>query len=308
MNAKSVTLWWRRFISIIGVGYCALISWFSYLSIFYEISIPNKVTFCLALSTISLLSLAAMLYSRFQILTRLVGLLLLLAAFPLILLCFGEWELIVPIAITALLIFFLSGTGETIKTIFGVIYLLLYILGSLAYFMLISFFAGSTQQVVLESGTSPSEAYRYEMIQTDDSSGGYIEIHVEPNDRDIQLPLISFIAVGYDRTVYLERPASSEDAHVQWSTVSREEITQQLLAISENVELDLSAEQKAILGIAADTKDVYLKDITDEQLAQLGVPEENDVLTFRGEVYFRTYIAVLEDYFAFDSRESTLLD
>ena len=156
-----------------------------------------------------------MLYSRFQILTRITGILLLPAIFPMILLCFGEWELILPITITALLIFFLSGAGETVKTIFGVLFLLLYILGSLAYFMLLSLFTPTTQQTILEQNVSPSGSYRYEIIQTDDSSGGNIAVHVEPNDKDINLPLISFVATGYDRTVFLQRPATTDDVHAE---------------------------------------------------------------------------------------------
>ena len=250
----------------------------------------------------------AMLYSRFKILTRVVGILLLPAMFPLVLICFGEWEMIIPIAITALIVFFLSGASETTKTVFGVIYLLLYILGSLAYFMLISFFSTPTVQTILESGVSPTGSYRYEIIQTDDSSGGDIEVHVEPNDRDIDLPLISFIAVGYDRVVYQERPANPENAHAEWTTVSRKEVTQELLAISEDVEISLDAQQKALIGLPTDTEHVYLKDISDDQLEALGVPEENDVLIFRDEVCFRTYIAVLENYFAAENRKITLLD
>lgn len=307
MNSNASNIWWKRILSLVGAGYCALMCWFSYLAVFYELSIPNKVSFCIALSAVSLLSLAAMLYSRFQVLTRLTGIILLPAILPLVLLCFGEWELILPIAVTGLIIFFLSGAGETIKTVFGVIYLLLYVLGSLAYFMLISFFTPTTQQTILESGTSPSGAYRYEIIQTDDSSGGNIAVHVEPNDRDIDLPFISFIAVGYDRTVYAERPIPNEEVHAEWTTVSRAEITEQLLAISEEVTLDLSNAQKAIVGIAPDTETVYLKDLSDAQLEQLGVPAENDVLTFQDNVCFRTYIAVLEDYFAKENRQISLL-
>ena len=308
MNETPAKLWWKRVISLIGVGYTALICWFSYLSIFYELSIPNKVTLCIALSATSFAALLAMLYSRFQILTKLCGTLLLPAAFPLIMLCFGEWELILPIAVTAVLIFFLSGAGETAKTIFGVIYLLLYVLGSLVYFMMISFFASSAQQTVLEAGVSPSGDYRYEVVQTDDSSGGDIEVHVEPNDRDIELPFITFIAVGYDRTVYLERPVTTEDISARWTTATREEITAELLEISKDLTLDLSDTQKTLLGISADTETVYLKNLTDADLELLGVPEGNDVLTFRGQVCFRTYIAVLEDYFATENRELTLLD
>lgn len=307
MNSNSSNIWWKRIVSLLGVGYCALMCWFSYLAVFYEVSIPNKTTFCIVLCAVSFLSLAAMLYSRFQFLTRFVGIVLLPVILPLVLLCFGEWELILPIAVTALIIFFLSGAGETTKSIFGVIYLLLYVLGSLAYFMMISFFTPTTQQTILESGTSPSGAYRYEIIQTDDSSGGNVAVHVEPNDRDVNLPFISFVAVGYDRTVYLERPVPNEEVHAEWTTVSRSEITAQLLEISEDITLELSASQKALTGIAPDTETVYLKDLSDAQLEQLGIPEENDVLTCQDSVCFRTYIAVLEDYFAKEDRQISLL-
>ena len=206
---------------------------------------------------------------------------------------------------TALVIFFLSGAGETTKTIFGVIYLLLYVLGSLGYFMVMSFFASPANQSILESGTSPSQVYRYEVIQTEDSSGGNLAIHVEPNELDIDLPLISFVAVGYDRTVYLERPLQENVQAVTWTTVSRAEITQQLLAISDDLELDLNDTQKAVLGVSADDT-VYLRDLSDAQLEQLGVPEDNDVLTYGDEVCFRSYIAVLEEYFAPEKRQFSL--
>lgn len=307
-ESASTNLWGRRFLSLIGAGYLALMCWFSYLAIFYELSITNKVLFCLMLCTVSLIALSAMLYSRFQILTRLTSIFLLPAILPQILLCFGQWELILPIAVTSLIIFFLSGAGETVKTVFGVIYLLLYILGSLAFFMLMSFFTPSTQQTLLENGTSPSGAYRYEIIQTEDSSGGNVAVHIEPNDRDIHLPFLTFVSTGYDRTVYEERPIPGEIGSAQWSTVSRADITAKLLEISGDLTLDLSKTQKTTIGIPADTEDVYLKDLTDAQLEQLGVPAENDVLTFADKICFRSYTAVLEDYFAKDNRELSLFN
>ena len=299
-------IWRRRLVSLVGAGYLALMCWFSYLVIFYDFTATNKFLFCLTLCAVSFAALSAMLYSRF--LTRLTSILLLPAILPQILLCFGQWELILPIAVTSLIIFFLSGAGETVKTVFGVIYLLLYVLGSLAFFMLMSFFTPSTQQTILENGESPSGAYRYEIIQTDDSSGGNVAVHIEPNDRDIHLPFLTFVSNGYDRTVYEERPIPSEVGSAQWSTVSRADITAQLLAISEDVTLDLSKSQKATIGIPSDTETVYLKDLTDSQLEQLGVPAENDVLTFADKTCFRSYIAVLEDYFAKDNREISLFN
>lgn len=306
MNEKTSIMLRHWLAALVGAGYCALMCWFSYLAIFYELLIPNKITFCIGLSAISLLALSLMLYSRFQVLTRLVGFCLLPGIFPMVMLYFGEWEMIIPIAATALLVFFLSGAGETSKTIFGVIYLLLYILGSLVYFMIVSFFTPTTQSVVLEADISPSNAYRYEIIQTEDSSGGNVAVCVEPNDRDIHLPLLTFVAEGYERKVLVERPIQSGEHHATWSTASRAEITEQLLTISQDIQLELDQSQLAKLSLPADTESVYLRDLSDAQLALLGVPEENDVLSLNGEVCFRSYIAVLEDYFASSNREIKL--
>lgn len=56
------------------------------------------------------------------------------------------------------------------------------------------------------------------------------------------------------------------------------------------------------------TKDdsVPLNSLTDEQLAMLGVPESGDVMLFNGNVCFRYYVAVLEDYFDVDDRSLSI--
>lgn len=42
---------------------------------------------------------------------------------------------------------------------------------------------------------------------------------------------------------------------------------------------------------------VVLNQLTDEQLGMLGVAEKGDVMTFNGQICFRYYVAVLDDYF-----------
>ncbi len=51
---------------------------------------------------------------------------------------------------------------------------------------------------------------------------------------------------------------------------------------------------------------VKLKDLSDAQLAQLGVSESGDVLTFNGKVCFRYYVAELEDYYDTESRSLSI--
>ena len=170
MNEFLSNPWTKRAASLVSVLFCVGICGLSYLSVFYEVRMVHPVSFCIVWSLLSLLFLTVMLYSRRQVLTRLSSFLLLPALFPAVLLCFGNWGLILPLVLTSLVIFFLSGSGETIKTVLGTIYLLLYVLGSLGFFLIMSLFAPSTERVVVDSGISPSGTYRYEVIDTHDLS------------------------------------------------------------------------------------------------------------------------------------------
>ncbi|MDE5619818.1 MAG: hypothetical protein K2I80_04780 [Ruminococcus sp.] len=48
---------------------------------------------------------------------------------------------------------------------------------------------------------------------------------------------------------------------------------------------------------------VYLNTLDDSQLAELGVSEEGDIMTFNGKVCFRFYVAELGDYYDINSRK-----
>jgi hypothetical protein len=282
--------------SVISLLYCLLLGLLSVLSFFYTVEVPQKVVCCLVLILLSGGALAAMLYSRRQVLTKICSVLMLPILLPTVLLCFGEWELLLPLVITALLAFFLCGCTETVKTVFGTIFLLLYVLGSLVYFLAISLFSTSTTQEVVDSGISPSRKYRYEVIHTEDSSNGSTTVIVEPNDYDISLGILAFHAEGYERTVSLERPMQ-ETTDIRWETQTRQQITEELLAISEDVTVSLSASDKKALGYTEDTT-VYLRELSDQDLERLGVPQNNDVMYVNDKICFRSYIAVLEDYYS----------
>ncbi|MFR1501859.1 MAG: hypothetical protein ACLSTI_08500, partial [Ruminococcus sp.] len=172
----------KRAMSVISLLYFLLIVALAVLSFFYTVEVPQKAACCVVLIAISGGALAAMLYSRKQVLTKICSVLLLPFLLPSVLLCFGEWEVLVPLVVTALLAFFLCGCTETIKTVFGTIFLLLYVLGSLAYFLGSSLFSTSMASTVVDSGISPSRKYRYEVINTEDSSNGSTAVTVEPNN------------------------------------------------------------------------------------------------------------------------------
>ncbi len=356
-------------------------------------------------SGISLIALMIMLYTRKQVLTRLGSFIILPAMLPVVLLYFGEWELIVPIIITGVLILLLSGSGEGAKTALGTLVLLMYIFGALGYFLYTSFFVSSAKQTVIQQNVSPSGKYRYRIVNTEDSSNGSTAVYVEPNDADVEYPYVRFTLKNIERIVYMERPICQE-IDVQWTTEDRGDITGALNNMSDNIKVRFNDEelerlghtldnrlqvadvnvytlfsigktahdvnpidldsldetQLAVFGVGRDLNGHYyvlspsdkllemtdiekgqnvyfsamdskaleqfnedshdengnelfviqknnsvkLSELSDAQLADLGVSDSGDVMTFNGKVCFRYYVAEIEDYFDVNSRKLSI--
>ncbi len=243
-------IWTKRGISLLSPLYCVPVVYLSYLSIFYEMSVINPTTVCVLLSAVSLIALVIMLYTRKQFLTIVTSLVLLPALLPAVLLYFGQWHVLIPLLVVALIIFFFSGLGETAKTVYGTIFVLLYLLGSLVYFLMTTLFAPSTVSNVVESGISPSGDYRYEVINTIDSSDGSTTVIVEPNTMDNDMDMVVFYIRGMDRTVFLTRPLQ-QTCKIEWKTEKRTAITSKISSISRDITVTLSDAQMEMLGLPA---------------------------------------------------------
>lgn len=240
--------WTKRVVSLLSPVYCALILVLSYYSIFYDIIVRNPMTVCILVSAVSLFAAVIMLYTRRQVLTIAASLIMLPGLLPAVLLYFGHWEILIPPLAVALLLFFFSGLGETAKTIFGTASLLLYLLGSLAYFLMTTLFTPATVSTTVDSGVSPSGAYRYEVINTVDRSDGSTTVYVESNLMDKDWDLVLFQLKGLSRTVMQTRPLQ-ENISITWQTEKRSDITAQITQISSDVEATLSENQMALLGL-----------------------------------------------------------
>ncbi len=398
-------VWTKRFVSLIAALYTAGVCCLSYFSIFFSIHIDDRLSLCLLVSAISVIALILMMYTRKQLLTRISSFVILTAMIPVVVLYFSEKALLIPIVITGVLILLFSGAGEGTKTVIGTIILLLYIFAALGYFLFTSFFVTSAKTEVVASGVSTSGRYRYEIVNTEDTSNGSTSVIIEPNYADIVYPFVTFKLKNMERTVYNERPMCSE-VNLEWQTQTREEITKELNSISDDLTLSvtrsqyeslgytidnalqisevnmytlfeagftaadvapinldkLSDEQLAVFDIGRELDGRYyvleptdellestkktasdkvylseldskgleifndshldelgytlfeiikdysipLKELSDEQLAILGISDSGDVLIFNGKVCFRYYVAEAEDYFDVDSRKFSL--
>lgn len=290
----------KRLASLIGALYCAAVCSVSYFSLYYDMKIEMKAVSCLAVSCISLVAIVIMLYSRKQVLTIISSLVMIPALLPIVLIYYGSWGIIIPAAIAALTVFFFSGLGETAKTVIGTIYLFLYILGSLAFFLASTIFSTSVQKEIINTDVSASGKYRYELVNTKDSSNGSTSVYVEPNDNDHNFGIINFTENAFDRSVFIERPAD-DNIKIEWKTEKREDITKQLLDISSEITINLSKEKKELIGLESE-ETVFLADITEKQFDILGIEKEGDVLYVNDKPCFRYYIAELEEYYRSSDR------
>lgn len=239
-------VWTKRAVSLLSPVYCGFAAYFAYMSVFYEMVVLQPQQVCLLVSAVSVFALIIMLYTRKQFLTKLTSILLLPCLLLPVLLYFGEWGVLIPPLAVSLIIFFFSGMGETAKTIWGTVVLLLYLIGALAYFVVTSMFAPSTVTTTVETGVSPSGIYSYTLTETVDSSDGSTKVTVETNELDRDYEKVLFHMRGLERDVRIERPLN-DDVTIRWETQSRDDITRELNGISRDIEITLSDAQMDIL-------------------------------------------------------------
>lgn len=278
MKRFLANVWTKRVCSIVSLLYAVGACRLCYFSLFYDIHISARTSLCLIVSAVSLLALIVMLYTRKQIITRLSSFVILPAMLPVVLLYFGEWGMIIPIIVTGVAILLLSGAGEGAKTALGTLILLMYIFGALGYFLFTSFFITSVDDSVVKSGVSPSGKYRYRVVNTIDSSKGSTAVYVEPNDADKKYSFVTFTLKDMERVVALERPLC-EEINIEWTTLTRQEITAQLNSLSENIGIELPASEREKIGCTEDYR--YVLTLLDGgQKQQLGRKESDvDVIT-----------------------------
>lgn len=397
MKAFFSNVWVKRFVSIIPVFYTIAVGYLCYYSIFYDIHIQDRQSLCVIVSAISLIALILMLYTRNQLLTKISSFLILAAMLPVVVFWMDEKHLYVPIVIAGVIILLFSGASEGKKTMLGTVILLSYIFGALGFYLFNSFFVTHAKKDILKSGVSPSGRYRYELINTEDTSGGSTSIVIEPNYADVSYPYVTLTLKDMERVCYQVRPMLEEEVKLDWSTGTREEITKELNGISDDIRInltdaefeaynididrrleisginlyklieigksasdvdplkldDLSESQLAVFDIGKDESGKYyvleptaefytaigrmegdrillseldskgyeafsemhldelgytlydlgkdntiaLSELSDSQLAELGVSESGDVLKFNDKICFRYYVAELEDYY-----------
>lgn len=297
MKAFFSNVWTKRFVSLIASLYTVGVCGLAYFSIFFSIHVDDRLSLCLIVSAVSVIALILMMYTRKQILTRISSFLILTAMIPVVVLYFSEKALLIPIVITGVLILLFSGAGEGTKTVIGTVILLMYVFAALGYFLFTSFFVTSAKTEIVAKGFSPSGRYRYEVVNTEDTSNGSTSVVIEPNYADVVYPFVTFRLKNMEHTVYNVRPMC-EEVNLEWTSQNRDDITSDLNKISDDIEISLTRSEYESLGYtvdnamqisdanvyclfeagltASDVAPINLDTFSDEQLAVFDIGRESD--------------------------------
>lgn len=264
-------------LSLFTVFYLRGIILFAYNSIFYRLEIPELTakSYCFSVSVTCFEYALLMLFTRRQIVTRLVILCAMPFYFPIFLFNYQRLELIIPLSILIVVTFLASGTSEGPKTILGAVFLMFYIIGAVVFFVVQSILTPTVSDTVIKRDLSPLGNYRYEVVQEIDRADGCTYIAIEPNDADIKYERSVWHVKGFKKTIYHARPLDT--CTYEWSTQERSLITQTLLAINPDTTFTLNADQMRILGLDAGfTKEYEADDLTRMQLRKLGYQLKGD--------------------------------
>ncbi|MBQ8567836.1 MAG: hypothetical protein IJ446_01300 [Oscillospiraceae bacterium] len=176
--------WVNIGISLLGIAYSYLLGYFAYITFFYNIEYTNRIKFAIVGAVVSVLVCLLVLFTRKSPITCILGMANMVLFFPTLLLDWGNWPLLIPAAVVTLFGFFGCKMNDTAKTIFGTIFLLLYIIGGIAFYMITNIFQVSTVNTLIQLEASPSGQFRYYMLDVQNKASGKYAVYIQPNRLD----------------------------------------------------------------------------------------------------------------------------
>lgn len=220
-------IWVKRLISVFNLLYVAVIVLLSYSTFLYDLVIheKSKIAFLTVYVLANVIFLGFMIFTRKQIVTKIIAYLLLPLVLTLVLFNMGNWILIVPPFVAAVAIFFLADNNETAKVVMGTMYLLLYVVG-IAMLYVFSLFNTAVEtnldkslskksdvykvydmeavleQVSEENSVSPDGTLRFYLYDVQDKNKGELKLIVEPYNQDKKMKFFTLRQKGIRRVVY----------------------------------------------------------------------------------------------------------
>lgn len=248
-------IWFRRGVSVLGIGYLIFLGQTAWLSLAYWFDYENATSLFVLYLFINLFFGVTMVFTRKQLITQIVAMLIPPFVFALVIFGFGNWFMIAPPFVVAVVIFFACRANETLKTVLGTFYLLMYVIGVVGYIG-INLFMGtisftdvdlSQRDTLYGNGgemVSPQGTYRIvRYIDNSSKERRTASYYVEETENDMEFWFVKCKKVLGCQKVLTTKFTSASDNPVIWKevTVDGEEIEKLFV---EGVEKEFSFEEK----------------------------------------------------------------
>lgn len=189
-------VWFRRGVAIASWGYTGFMIWVAWLCYAYYLEFENPTPAFVLYLFINVSALGLMILSRKQVITQVNSYVLPPIVFLVTFFGFGNWYVVIPPVVVMLVLFFVNTSNETLKTVLGTMFLLLFVIGVVGQIGVSRFignisFVGpdlSTRDSNFEalSGKGEYRIVRYLESTTDRSTMKY---YVEYTGDDVKLPM-----------------------------------------------------------------------------------------------------------------------
>lgn len=126
-------VWFKRGVSLVCLGYTAFMVWLAVLNAAYYIELNNPTPLFVLYLFINISALGLMILSRNELLTRINSYLLPPIIFISVICAWGNWYMIIPPVVVMVVLFFVNSSNETLKTVLGTLYLLMYVVGIVGF-------------------------------------------------------------------------------------------------------------------------------------------------------------------------------
>lgn len=189
-------VWFRRAVALISWSYTVFMAWVAWLCFAYTLEFENPTPAFVLYLFINVCAVGFFILSRKQVITQINSYILPPIVFLVTFFGFGNWYVVIPPVVVMLVMFFANTSNETLKTVLGTMYLLLFVIGIVGHIGAEQFIGNFTflgpdlteRDPNYESLSSTGEyrLVRYLESTSDRNTMGY---YVEYTGDDIELPM-----------------------------------------------------------------------------------------------------------------------
>lgn len=231
-------IWFRRGLAIAGWGYTLFLVWIAFLSFGYYFEIEKPAPLFVLYLFVNVCAAVFFILSRKQVITQVNSYFLPPLTFAILIFSFGNWYISIPPIAVMLVVFFVNSSNETLKTVLGTMYLLMFVIGVVGY-IAIQIFMGSITFTEVELSKRDrnyeklSASGEYRIVRYFDTNGDrrLQKYFVEETEDDIKIPMGICKKVQGCKSIHTASYTGLPADLVEWSVVNSDEGKKEVLLV-----------------------------------------------------------------------------